>query len=64
MLCCVACISPCMCSIASIESIPDLDVRLKSIVIQSDAAKKKLEKVESGETAQKVNVVFVSARVC
>jgi hypothetical protein len=39
-------------------------VRLKSIVIQSDAAKKKLEKVESGETAQKVNVVFVSARVC
>ena len=28
---CVACVSPPMCSIASIESIPDLDVRLKSI---------------------------------
>ena len=48
-----------MCSIASIESIPDLDVRLKSIVIQSDAAKKKLEKVESGETAHKVVRVAV-----
>ena len=42
-------------SIAALETIPDLDVRLKSIVLQADAAKKKLDaKPDNADNTAKV----------
>ena len=45
---------------AALEGIPDLDVRLKSIVLQADAAKKKLDAKADGnaENAAKVQIMM------
>ena len=48
---------------SQLESVPELDARLKSVLSNADAAKKKLaEKHESGENAAKINEIYESTK--